>query len=54
VVRHYYHVHAQEAQRRMNGLNLLGTADGRSVGAIVSSFSSDEVAPGRQAPMTTT
>lgn len=32
MVRHYFHLHDEEAQRRMNGLNLLGGADGRSAG----------------------
>jgi integrase len=30
MVRHYFHLHDEEAQRRMNGLNLLGGAAGRS------------------------
>jgi hypothetical protein len=32
MVRHYFHLHDEEAQRRMNGLNLLGSAGGRSFG----------------------
>lgn len=30
MVAHYFHLHDEEAQRRMNGLNLLGSVDGRS------------------------
>ena len=30
MVRHYFHLHDEEAQRRMNGLNFLGGAAGRS------------------------
>lgn len=32
MVRHYFHLHDEESQRRMNGLNLLGGAGGRSAG----------------------
>ncbi len=32
MVRHYFHLHDEEAQRHMNGLNLLGGAAGRSDG----------------------
>jgi integrase len=32
MVRHYFHLHDEEAQRRMNGLNLLSGAGGRSAG----------------------
>jgi integrase len=30
MIRHYYHLHDEEAQRRMNSLNFLGNASGRS------------------------
>lgn len=30
MVRHYFHLHDEEAQRRMNGLNLLGGVAGES------------------------
>jgi len=29
---HYYHLHDEEAKRRMDGLDFLGGAGGRSVG----------------------
>ena len=32
MVRHYFHLHDEESQRQMNGLNLLGGAAGRSDG----------------------
>ncbi len=33
MVRHYYHLHDEEARRRMRGLNFLGKAGGASTGA---------------------
>jgi len=32
MIRHYYHLHDEEAKRRMDGLDFLGGAGGRSVG----------------------
>jgi hypothetical protein len=32
MIRHYYHLHDPEAQRRMNDLDFLGGAGGRSAG----------------------
>jgi len=32
MIRHYYHLHDEEARRRMNGLDFLGGAGGRSTG----------------------
>ena len=32
MIRHYYHLHDEEAQRRMNSLDFLGGASGRSEG----------------------
>lgn len=32
MIRHYYHLHNEEAQRRMGSLNFLGAAGGRSAG----------------------
>ena len=32
MIRHYYHLHDEEARRRMDGLDFLGGAGGRSTG----------------------
>ena len=33
MIRHYYHLHDDESRRRMNQLDFLGTAGGRSASA---------------------
>ena len=37
MIRHYYHLHDEEARRRMDQLDFFVTADGRPVGAVNSS-----------------
>ena len=37
MIRHYYHLHDEEARRRMDQLNLFGMTGGRSDGAVSSS-----------------
>ena len=32
MIRHYYHLHDEDAQRRMNSLDFLGGTSGRSAG----------------------
>lgn len=45
MIRHYYHLHDEEAKRRMNNLNFLGGADGRSVGGKEERLSKEDVEP---------
>ena len=48
MVRHYFHLHDEEAQRRMNGLNLLGGAAGRSDGSGLKALTEDATPAGER------
>ena len=45
MIRHYYHLHDEEAKRRMDGLDFLGGAGGRSVGQAEGNDEQEDVEP---------
>lgn len=45
MIRHYYHVHDDEAQRRMNSLDFLGEASGRSATETEDNHEQEDVEP---------
>ena len=45
MIRHYYHVHDEEARRRMNDLDFLGGAGGRSAGDHGDKLNEEDVEP---------
>jgi hypothetical protein len=45
MIRHYYHLHDEDAQRRMNSLDFLGAAGGRSAGQAEGNVEKEDVEP---------
>ncbi len=45
MIRHYYHLHDEEARRRMNSLDFLGGASGRSAGKTEGNCDEEDVEP---------
>ncbi|MBP86203.1 MAG: hypothetical protein CMJ64_05730, partial [Planctomycetaceae bacterium] len=45
VIRHYYHLHDEDAQRRMNSLDFLGGTSGRSAGQAEGNVEKEDVEP---------
>jgi hypothetical protein len=45
MIRLYYHLHDEEAQRRMNSLDFLGGASGRSAGQAEGNDDKEDVEP---------
>jgi hypothetical protein len=47
MIRHYYHLHGEEARRRMDSLDFLGGAGGWSVGRTEDYNEEEDVEPSR-------
>jgi hypothetical protein len=45
MIRHYYHLHDEDAKRRMNGLDFLGGAGGWSAGRAEGNLNTEDVEP---------